>query len=270
MSTLISADRIGVGYLLLDARMTPGVYGVGHLEGAHALSVETDLTGDTSDPSRGGRHPLPTLDVWCRTLGHIGVGPTTPVVLYDDSGGAKAAARAWWMLRAVGHESVWVLDGGLPAAVAAGVGLTQSIPTRMPMVPYPAKAWTSPVASIEEVERGLEEGSIRLLDVRPRERFDGEVEPHDPKPGHIPGAQNLPLAATLTSSGTFVGRGALRRLFAEVLGDTPIEDVVISCGSGITACHTLLALEHAGLRGARLFVGSYSEWCRSGRPTEPA
>ena len=265
MSTLISADELGPEHLLLDARMTRGAYTAAHLEGAHGLDVETELTGDASDPSRGGRHPLPTLDAWCRTLGHIGVGPDTRVVFYDDANGAKAAARAWWMLRAVGHEHAWVLEGGFDAAIAAGVPSTQSVPTRAPMVPYPATQWTRGTASIEEVESGLADGSVRLIDVRNAERFAGAADPYDPRPGHIPNAENVPYSSNLAPSGRFLERGALRALYAEALGDTPIENVIISCGSGITACHTLLALEHAGLRGARLFVGSYSEWSRSQR-----
>jgi len=270
MSTLIQANEIGPGHLLLDARMTPGAYSASHLEGAHCLSVGADLSGDAADPSLGGRHPLPALDAWCRTLGHIGVSPEAKVVLYDDAGGARAAARGWWMLRAVGHEQVWVLDGGLAAAEASGLQGTQSIPTRAPMVPYPAAQWTLPTCTAEEIDRDLGTASMCLIDVRAKERFDGEADPYDPRPGHIPGAVNLPYASNLTPSGHFIGRGALRTLYSEILGDTPMEDVVVSCGSGITACHTLLALEHAGLRGARLFVGSYSEWSRSDRAIETA
>lgn len=268
MSTLIAPEELGDAFHRLDARMGPGAhdaYREAHLEGAHFVDVELDLTGDASDPAQGGRHPLPPLRRWCETLGKLGVGPQTKVVIYDDAGGAKAAARAWWMLRAVGHEQVWVLDGGLRGAVDAGLRLIPDVPTRLPRGAYPATAWTLPTVTLEEVEARLAASRGCLIDVRAKERYDGLEEPLDPEPGHIPGAINVPLGANLEGDGRFARRGALRSLYTGALGDAAIEDVVVSCGSGITACHTLLALEHAGFKGASLYVGSYSEWSRSGR-----
>jgi len=212
-------------------------YMSGHLENAHLVDVEHDLTGDASNPAVGGRHPLPPLKQWCRTIGQLGIGPTSPVVLYDDAGGAKAAARAWWMLRAVGHELVWVLDGGLQAAVEDGMPIVADIPTRVPLGPYPASEWMRPHVDIASVERGVAEGSCLLTN-------------------------------SLGPDGRFLPRGELRERFTKVLGDHAVEDVIVSCGSGITACHTLLALEHAGFHGAKLYVGSYSEWSRSGRSVQ--
>ncbi|MCA9605007.1 MAG: sulfurtransferase [Myxococcales bacterium] len=271
MSTLIAPEELSADHRLFDVRMGPDAadaYRAGHLEGAHFVDVEVDLTGDATDPSHGGRHPLPSLKAWTETLGKLGVGPDTPVVAYDASDGAKAAARFWWMLRAVGHTEVWVLDGGLAAATAAGHALTADVPTRLPLPPYPATAWQMGRASIEEVEAALTEGRGLLIDVRARHRFEGRDEPFDPPGGHIPGAVCAPLTEHLGADGRFEPRGALRARYAALLGDTAMEEVVVSCGSGITACHTLLALEHAGLTGAKLYVGSYSEWSRSGRPTE--
>lgn len=271
MSTLIAPEDLGSGVRRLDVRLGPNAaadYMKGHLEGAHFVDVGTDLTGDASDPARDGRHPLPTLRDFARTLGQLGIGTDTKVVIYDDAGGAMAAARAWWMLRAVGHEKVWVLDGGLSAAVQAGHLLTTDTPTIMPFAPYPVREWKPGPVSIDEVERNASDPSWCLIDVRAEPRYRGEVEPLDPTPGHIPGAINIPLAHNLDERGRFQSRGTLRLLYASALRDAAMENVVVSCGSGITACHTLLALEHAGLRGARLFVGSYSEWCHSGRPVE--
>jgi len=271
MSTLIAPEELGGAYLRLDARMGPDAheaYREAHLEGAHFVDVELDLTGDASDPAKGGRHPLPPLKRWCETLGKLGVDPETKVVVYDDANGAKAAARAWWMLRAVGHRHVWVLDGGLQGAIDAGLRLIPDVPTRLPKGAYPASAWTRPTVTLEEVEARLAAARGCLVDVRAAERYEGREEPYDPEPGHIPGAINVPLTRNLDERGRFARRGALRALYTDALGDAAIEDVVVSCGSGITACHTLLALEHAGFERASLYVGSYSEWSRSGRPIE--
>ena len=273
MSTIIAPEDLGSSYRRLDVRLGPRAaeeYLRGHLEGAHFVDVETDLCGDASDPSRGGRHPLPPLRSFAQTLGRLGIGSDTKVVVYDDAGGAMAAARAWWMLRAVGHERVWVLDGGLSAAVEAGHSLTSDTPTVMPFAPYPVQDWKPDPIAIEEVERIAGDPRWCVIDVRAEARFRGDSEPLDPLPGHIPGAINVPLEQNLDERGRFLSRGALRLLYASALRDAAMENVVVSCGSGVTACHTLLALDHAGLRGARLFVGSYSEWCRSGRPVERA
>lgn len=248
----------------------PDAYMEAHLEGAYFVDVESELSGEVTDPRTGGRHPLPSLKAWCQTLGQLGIGPDTGVLVYDDANGAKAAARAWWMLRAVGHEKVWVLEGGIQAAAAAGLRLTADVPTRLPMGVYPAAQWTMPTVTLEEVEASLTRPGGCLLDVRTPARWAGEHDPYDPRPGHIPGAINVPLAQSLTDDGRFASRSALRNHFAGVLGDASMEDVIVSCGSGITACHTLLALEHAGFAGARLYVGSYSEWSRSDRPIETA
>lgn len=272
MSTLIAPEDLTSHHRLFDVRMGPDAaeaYMEAHLEGAHFVDVERDLTGDAADPSRGGRHPLPSAKAFAQTLGQLGIGPDTKVVAYDDASGAKAASRFWWMLRAIGHEHVWVLDGGLAAAVDAGKRLTADVPTKLPMAPYPGVTeWTAPRIEVEALDAALAAGRGRLLDVRARSRFEGRDEPFDPPGGHIPGAISAPLTEHLDARGRFEAPEALRARYAAILGDAPIEDVVVSCGSGITACHTLLALEHAGLRGAKLYVGSFSEWSRSGRPVE--
>ncbi len=273
MSTLIAPEDLREAHRLFDVRMGPTAaeaYRTAHLEGAHFVDVEADLGGHAADPAHGGRHPLPNLAAWRQRLGQLGIAPDTDVVAYDDAGGALAAARFWWMLRAIGHARVWVLDGGMKAAVAAGVPLTSDVPTRIPTPPYPATDWSPRHVTVEALEPALAAGGCRLLDARSRERFAGHGETYDPPGGHIPGAVNAPYAEHLDASGRFKSRGALRALYAPILGDAAMEDVVASCGSGITACHTLLALEHAGFSGARLYVGSFSEWSRSARPVERA
>jgi thiosulfate/3-mercaptopyruvate sulfurtransferase len=254
---------------LLDARAAEA-FAAGHLPGATHADPERSLStaGDPGfDPRQGGRHPLPPLPRFAAQLGAWGVGPDTWVVAYDAASGGNAAARLWWMLRAVGHERVAVLDGGLAAAVSAGLSTTaEPTPPSPARPPYPATAWRLPLAGMAEVERRLSDPAWKVLDVRSRERWRGEAEPYDAPAGRIPGTVNLPYGDSLGPDGRFLPAERLRALYQGLLAGTPPERLVVHCGSGITACHTLLALELAGLPGASLYVGSYSEWCRSGKP----
>lgn len=250
--------------VLLDARATPGAhadYLAAHLPRARFADLERDLSAP-GDPARGGRHPLPSLEAWCGTLGRLGVAPPSKVVVYDASGGILAAARAWWMIRAIGHDAVAVLDGGLAAAREVGIQLTDVVPSDATLPPYPATRWTLPIVDADEVERRRTDPAWRVVDVRAPERFEGRSETLDPLAGHIAGAINLPCASNL-GDGRFLDASTLRARFGATLA-SPAQTIV-SCGSGVTACHTLLALELAGLSGASLYVGSWSEWCRSDR-----
>jgi thiosulfate/3-mercaptopyruvate sulfurtransferase len=245
--------------VLLDARASG--YEAGHLPGAQRADLETQLSAARdpgADPARGGRHPLPPLDRWLAQLGAWGVGPETQVVIYDDQSGANAAARAWWMLRAIGHERVSVLDGGM---AAVNLPLTTDVPAVTAQPPYPAPAWQRPTVDLPRVEALRTDADWKVLDVRSRERYRGETEPIDPIAGHIPGAVNLPFAENL-ENGRFKSPGTLRAMYEELLDGTPVERLVVHCGSGVTACHTLLALDAAGMEGAALYVGSWGEWCR--------
>lgn len=253
------------GLVLLDVRTGPSAreaYAKGHLRGAHFADLEHDLSAPTHDASQGGRHPLPSVLDFALQLGRWGITPETRVVIYDDQNGANAAARAWWMLRALGHAQVHVLDGGFQAAVAAGLPIDDSEPAREHGAPYPAHAWQLPLADIEEVESARGEAGRLVLDVRAAVRFEGKQEPIDPIAGHIPGAENLPLSENLDASGRFKSAEALRAQYQQRLRGRDVKQAIVHCGSGVTACHTLLALERAGLSGASLYVGSWSEWCR--------
>lgn len=242
-------------------------YAQAHLRGARFLDAEHDLASHVADASRGGRHPLPPATAFAITLGRLGIGPETDVVICDDQGGVNAAARAWWMLRALGHTRAYVLDGGLAAARAAGLPFTAEVPPPAPRAAYPADRWLGPTVALEEVDAVRLDPRFRVLDVRAAVRFRGEQEHIDPIAGHIPGAVNLPLTENLGASGCFRSAEALRATYAALLGDVPPGRLIVYCGSGVTACHTLLALERAGLPGARLYVGSWGEWCR--RPALP-
>lgn len=253
---------------LLDVRPDPGDYAAGHLPGAVHVLLDRDLSTAATpgfDPARGGRHPLPAPEAFAARLGAWGIGPATEVVAYDAHGGSLAA-RLWWMLRALGHAPVAVLDGGLPAAVAAGLALSTEPAAPAPCPPYPVRAWAWPTAGIGEVEVRRRDGASKVLDVRAPERYRGDTETLDPTAGHIPGALNAWWEDNLGPDGRFLDRDALRDRYLRLLDGTPVERLTVHCGSGVTACHTLLALEAAGLPGASLYVGSWSEWCRSGRP----
>ena len=269
-STILSPQDLSAleGAVLLDARAIKN-FEEGHLPGALNVDPGAHLSaasGPDFDPAKGGRHPLPSLDQWRATLGLLGIAPDTPVVIYDDQRGANAAARAWWMLRAIGHEAAWVLDGGLKAALEAGRGLTTSPATPRPCAHYPANAWLLPTVEIDVVGKLARHLHWRVLDVRSSERYEGLTEPLDPVAGHIPGAVNLTYGENLDAEGRFKSPEELHAIYSKLLDGLRPDHLVVHCGSGITACHTLLALEHAGLPGAALYVGSWSEWCRSGKP----
>jgi thiosulfate/3-mercaptopyruvate sulfurtransferase len=253
---------------LLDVRQDRAAYAAGHLPGALHADLNRDLSTASEpdhDPARGGRHPLPPVARFARQLGAWGITPDTDVVAYDASGGSNAAARLWWMLRALGHSRVRVLDGGLPEALAAGGTLTVEVPAITPAPPYPADRWHLPLVDADGVEDLRRDPARRLLDVRSPERWRGEVETLDPVAGHIPGSLNLAWNENLGPDGRFKSPEALRGQYLALLGGVPPERLAVHCGSGVTACHTLLALDLAGLSGAALYVGSWSEWCRSGR-----
>jgi thiosulfate/3-mercaptopyruvate sulfurtransferase len=252
--------------ILLDARSGPDArkrYSEAHLHGALFADLETELAGPASDPAQGGRHPLPAVENFTAQLGHWGVTPSSEVVVYDDQNGANAAARLWWMLRALGHQRVRVLDGGLQGAIAAGLTPTGEGSVAVSGAPYPALAWQTPTADMEAVELARKDPDALVLDVRAAPRYAGKTEPIDPIAGHIPGAHNLPLSENLTPEGRFKSASELAVQYRGLLAQRNPEQLIVHCGSGVTACHTLLALERAGLSGAALYVGSWSEWCRN-------
>ncbi len=255
---------------LIDVRgQGRDAYGEGHLVGAIFASPDEDLAAPVEDAAAGGRHPLPSLEAWAATLGRWRVSPSTFVVAYDDAGGAHAACRAWWMIRAIGHREVAVLDGGLEAARHAGLEVSTDDVSVSPLGPHPLPEsgnWALPTLGIEEVEEHRLDVDKCLIDVRAAPRFRGEEDTFEPIAGHIPGARNLPYPQNLGADGCFLPREELRSLYEGLLDGCAADVAAVYCGSGVTACHTLLALEQAGLEGASLYVGSWSEWSRSGRP----
>lgn len=231
-------------------------YREGHLPGARFLHLDRDLSGPRTGSN--GRHPLPDPAALAAKLGQCGVSNSTQVVGYDDTG-SMYAARLWWLLRWLGHDRVAVLDGGMPAWQRAGHDVTTEVPAVRPAV-FDWRRREMPVDAAY-LQAHLGDTSLLLLDGRGADRFRGENETLDPVAGHIPGAINRPFRLNLNPDGSFKSAEQLRREFAELLRDRSAKNVVAYCGSGVTACHNLLALELAGLHGARLYAGSWSEWC---------
>ncbi len=231
-------------------------YRSGHIPGARFLHLDVDLSG----PKTGlnGRHPLPHPATFCLRLGALGISNDTQIVAYDESGGVYAS-RLWWMLRWVGHTRAAVLDGGLPAWTSAGLPLTVEQPVVEP-VSYNGRAVPQALVDGKQLLAQLDDGQTLVLDARSPDRYRGENETLDPVAGHIPGAVNRFFKLNLDGNGRFKTPADLKQEFSAVLNGYAPESTVHQCGSGVTACHNLLAMEVAGLSGSRLYPGSWSEW----------
>ena len=276
-TSLIDAQTLAMhlgepGWVVLDCRFDIAdsnagwqAYGREHIPGAFYAHLDADL----SDLGRSGmgRHPLPDPGVFAAILGRYGIDSSTQVVCYDDAGGALAAARAWWLLRACGHPRAAVLDGGWTAWRRAGRPVAADKSTHR-IGDYPVH-WNarSVVTDADELASALEAGDIVLIDARAAPRFRGEVETLDAKAGHVLGAINRPFTDNLNGSGCFKSAESLRAEFDALTNGRDPTDVVHMCGSGVTALHNLLAMEYAGLSGSRLFAPSWSGWISD--PTRP-
>jgi thiosulfate/3-mercaptopyruvate sulfurtransferase len=276
------AAALGEGVRVVDARATAstavrvvdararwpirrrgGQYLAGHIP-VRCMPISTVTC--RSDARGHGRHPLPDSDAFAAKLGQWGIGPDTQVVVYDGSDGSMAASRLWWLLRLIGHTRVAVLDGGIAAWQAAGHALASG-PTEVTALPaYPGRFDTTQIANADEISARLKHAPGWLVDARAGERFRGDVEPLDPVAGHVPGAVNRPFALNVLD-GRLRDPQALRAELQGVIGNRDPQQVVLMCGSGVTACHLLLAMETAGLSGARIYADSWSGWVSdSSRP----
>lgn len=255
--------------VIIDASNGSGAkenYEAQHLEGALYVDLNTQLANINADVAIGGRHPLPTLEQFSETLTSLGITPTSHVVVYDDKNASNAAARFWWMLKSVGHNKVQVLDGGFQAAIKAGFPTNSKIEIPLKKQPYKIEKWLLPLADIHEIDKVAQDADFLVVDVRDEERYSGEKEPIDLVAGHIPGAINIPFTTNLDSNGLFLSPDELKNNYLKEFGDKKAENIIVHCGSGVTACHTLLALAYAGLEVPKLYVGSWSEWSRNNRP----
>ncbi len=267
-STLVSAQDLAAALgredlIVLDTRHSlaepeagEAAYHAAHIPGAFYAHLDRELSDHHK--AHAGRHPWPDAQDFTAALGRWGVTAAHQVVVYDAADGALAAARLWFMLRTLGHERVAVLDGGMQRWQALDLPVQSQVPVARPAPPYPATFDTSRLLDAHQVQAHLDAGGV-LLDARAAERFRGDIEPIDRVAGHVPGARSRPYALSM-QEGRWRPASELAREFAALLQGRDPREVVAMCGSGVTACHLLLALEHAGLEGARLFTGSWSGW----------
>ena len=267
LTTLIQVEELAANldnprFVIFDCRheLTNPDYGAAayaqsHLPNAHFASVDLDLSSRPTGSN--GRHPLPTADVFAAWLGSKGVTNDVQVVGYDNAAGVYAS-RLWWMLRWVGHDAVAVLDGGWDAWLAAGKPTTKDVPKPVPATFFPQVRDVKVDAA--HIVANLQSGHMKVIDARSNDRFHGQNETIDPVGGHIPGAVNRFFKKNVDDSGRFRPGVELQREFRALIGDTPVQNVVHQCGSGVSACHNLLAMELAGMGGSRLYPGSWSEW----------
>ena len=237
-------------------------YAEKHLEGALFVDLNTQLADIKEDFSLGGRHPLPNIQDFATTLSNLGIASKSHVVIYDNQNGANAAARFWWMLKAVGHEKVQVLNGGFQEAEKLHFPTSSKTEIATKTEPYKVNDWQLKTAEIEEVEKVSEDKNYIVIDVRDAARYRGETEPIDLIAGHIPGAINVPFTENLDENGLFLTPNELRTKYKNIFGNLKSENTIVHCGSGVTACHSLLAIAYAGLEIPKLYVGSWSEWSR--------
>ncbi|GAE63543.1 thiosulfate/3-mercaptopyruvate sulfurtransferase [Chryseobacterium indologenes] len=268
MSPIISPSELKAlsteNLIILDARTGKEVrqnYLEKHIKGARFIDLDKDLAEVGKDAAFGGRHPLPALEKFAETLSELGIVEDAHIIVYDDKNGSNAAARAWWMLRSFGFENVQVLDGGMQAAEKSEVEFSsgEEMVEKAPSIKK--EDWSLPVSRLEVVENELKNESSTVIDVRDAYRYRGESEPIDLVAGHIPGAINIPFSENLDENGRFLSPEVLKAKYENLLQGKP-EHLIIHCGSGVTACHTILALAHAGFEIPDLYVGSWSEWSR--------
>lgn len=252
---------LDVRHNLADHAVGRTAYEQGHVPGAIFLDHETQLAAPKT--GMNGRHPLPSRDHFGALMRACGLSPRSQVVIYDAGNGAFAA-HVWWMLRWIGHDQVQLLDGGWQAWLSADAPVQSGAGPALPIAavtPADLPEQTMPVVDAAAVLNNLDKQTFTVVDARDRARFRGEAEPIDPVAGHIPGALNRPNALNVQADGYFKPAAQLRQEFDDLLQGRPPRDIVHQCGSGITACHNLFAMELAGFSGSVLYPGSWSEWC---------
>lgn len=263
-------DQNKIHYILIDARGGADAkdrYNKGHLAGSIFLNLDTQLADIKENAANGGRHPLPAIKQFAELLGNLGITPETQVIVYDDAFGGNCAARFWWMMKAVGHNKIRVLNGGLQLAEQTGFKTTIDNPVEIrTTTPYPVSEWKLPLVSIEIVDEASQKNNQVIIDVRAAERYNGIYEPIDTIAGHIPNAINFPYFDHLNPNGTFKTQEEIRKIYNATFGKHRADQIIVHCGSGVTACHTLLALDYAGYQIPNLYMGSWSEWSRNGKP----
>ena len=240
-------------------------YFMKHLDNALYIDLNSQLAVLPNDFADGGRHPLPSINKFAETLQQLGITNDSQVIVYDDKSGANAAARFWWMLKSIGHEKVQVLNGGIQEAEKVNFPINNNIEIPKTVEPYKFEDWKLHTAEINEVEKHSLNKNYIVIDVRENNRYRGEIEPIDLVAGHIPGAINVPFSTNLNENGQFLSPMELKEKYQTIFGNIKSENIIIHCGSGVTACHSLLAIDYAGLAIPKLYVGSWSEWSRNNK-----
>ena len=243
-------------------------YDAKHLEGALFVNLNTQLADIAADFAFGGRHPLPRIEDFATTLSQLGISQKSHVVVYDDKNSSNAAARFWWMLKAIGHEKVQVLNGGIQEAEKHNFQMRSKKETITKSSLYEFDHWKLKTATIDEVESASKTQNQIIIDVRDANRFNGETEPIDLIAGHIPGAINIPFTENIDENGLFLSPKVLKTKYEKLFKKNDTDHIIVHCGSGVTACHTLLAVAYAGFEIPKLYVGSWSEWSRNKKPIE--
>lgn len=268
-NTIVSAETLvqelsSPDLIIVDARFALGDAQAGeqawqeaHLPNASYVHLDRDLS-DKQKPAQFGRHPLPNADDFCQTLMRCGISPQSQVVVYDANDGAMAAARFWYLLKLLGHKNVAVLDGGFARWLELGLPVNNEAPVLLPSL-YHADFDQSQLINVDTIKNNLATNEFVLLDARAAERYRGDIEPIDKVAGHIPGALNRQYALNL-ENGRFRAADVLKQDFLALLGKRTAAETILYCGSGVTACHNLLAMEIAGLQGAKIFPPSWSGW----------
>ncbi|AZA80277.1 sulfurtransferase [Chryseobacterium sp. G0186] len=268
MSPIISSaefkELLTDNLIILDARAGKDIrqnYLEKHIKGARFIDLDKDLAEIGENAAFGGRHPLPSVEKFAETLSKFGINEDSTIVVYDDKNGSNAAARAWWMLKSFGLKDVKVLDGGMQAAEKENIEFSSGEETFEKSSLIKKESWDLPISGLEDIENELTSNSATVIDVRDAYRYKGESEPIDLVAGHIPGAINIPFSENLDENGMFLKPDILKKKYKQLLESQP-ENLIIHCGSGVTACHTILALNYAGFPIPNLYVGSWSEWSR--------
>lgn len=234
-----------------------------HLDKALYIDLNSQLAAIPYNFADGGRHPLPTIEKFAETLQQLGITNESHVIVYDDKNGANAAARFWWMMKSIGHKKVQVLNGGIQEAEKVNFPINSSIEIPKTVESYKLEDWKLHTAEINEVEKNSLNKNYILIDVRENNRYRGESEPIDLVAGHIPGAINIPFSTNLNENGQFLKPNELKEKYQKIFGKIKADNIIMHCGSGVTACHSLLAIDYAGLKIPKLYVGSWSEWSRN-------
>lgn len=250
--------------IILDARTGKNAkenYLENHIKGARFIDLDKDLAEIGDNAAFGGRHPLPKISKFAETLQNLGISEDAHIVIYDLANGGNAAARCWWMLRSFGLEKIQVLSGGFQAAEKLGIPTNSGEEIFEKTSFILRENWALPTSTLEDLEQEIAENSATVIDVRDAYRYRGENEPIDLVAGHIPGAINIPFSENLDENGEFLSPEILKEKYQNLLAEKP-EKLIIHCGSGVTACHTILALDYAGFPTPNLYVGSWSEWSR--------